>query len=352
MPNPEEPSYGEATAEHKGPEQDETATALNKARADFARQIDVACRGVLLEATLRVVMQLEHRLKSLAKGFDEDNFILIIGQLEQLQATFKFILGKALDATKRLVEEPRGDLLGKERAALERLSLYELQEIFTERKKLVHDANNMLTVIWNLLVLAKIDIEKGEIGKGEKRLNEVLATPLARMIELLNSGVNKPPFVPMNMGGLRKRAASLAAELPDDMELTVEDQITEGIETDLGITETHFAQLLFNLAHNAYQAGARKVKLVFRVQADKLIILVQDDGPGFGGRSPLEASAESNVVNAKGDGTRGNGLVFCTDFCRKAGGDLKLLSTHRDEERQIGAEFEASFPLKREAVRR
>jgi signal transduction histidine kinase len=80
-----------------------------------------------------------------------------------------------------------------------------------------------------------------------------------------------------------------------------------------------------NLALNAAQAGAQELKIESRVDGDKLLIDVTDDGPGIPEHArerlfqPFSGSAR--------EGGTGLGLVISREIVNAHGGELSLAET-------------------------
>jgi signal transduction histidine kinase len=83
--------------------------------------------------------------------------------------------------------------------------------------------------------------------------------------------------------------------------------------------------VLANLAHNAAQAGARRIEVDARGDGERVIIEVADDGPGIpaGLRPEL---FKPFAVSARNGGS-GLGLAIAREIVRAHGGDLVLAAT-------------------------
>lgn len=78
---------------------------------------------------------------------------------------------------------------------------------------------------------------------------------------------------------------------------------------------------LLNLVRNAFDAGARAVRLSGENTGDSAVIEVADDGPGM----PEEVAARIGQDQRSGtEGGSGLGLRICADLCHNHGGALAV----------------------------
>lgn len=313
----------------------------------YSRQLSEVVRGAVyvdivreVQSALVVVALLRAHLESSQKP----NFDKIRSSVQRLQnivrrasSSANYILGQVSPKFDEAVE-PSVEMLNRERASVSQLNLYELLEKRATFKSAAHDVNNMLTPSFAFAsMLEVVPAEKmpdilNKIEKSLLKADRILSRNLVAA-EQRNQACSN----------IASEIQGLGHELPSDCTLTVDNHLPSHLEGELNMDETHFGRLLFNLADNAYKAGARKMRIKVNIQDNKLVIHFIDNGPGFKGKKPLEASQESRSKSLR----NGNGNAICLDFCVKAGGDLKLLSTVRDEVQDIGAEFVATLPLKK-----
>jgi signal transduction histidine kinase len=108
----------------------------------------------------------------------------------------------------------------------------------------------------------------------------------------------------------------------------------------VGIGPQRLEQVLLNLVVNAVDAtpGGGHIELSARVEGDRALISVQDDGPGIEPR--LEAKLFSPFATTKpaGEGT-GLGLFISRRLIEEVGGELRLATS------EFGARFEVLLPL-------
>lgn len=113
--------------------------------------------------------------------------------------------------------------------------------------------------------------------------------------------------------------------------------VPAGIELDVECPEDLFATVVkaqlfrsvFNLTLNALQAvdahGGHSVRLRARALDRRLVITVEDDGPGLPG-AIAEGRLPSGPNRNKSESS-GLGLHVVTDMCQRMGGYLKILRT-------------------------
>ena len=121
------------------------------------------------------------------------------------------------------------------------------------------------------------------------------------------------------------RSTADQANVPDGIELGVE------CPEDLSATavEAQLFRSVFNLTLNALQAvdahGGSSVILRGRALDRRLVITVEDDGPGLPG-AIAEGQLPSGPNRNKSESS-GLGLHVVTDMCQRMGGYLKVLRT-------------------------
>jgi hypothetical protein len=101
----------------------------------------------------------------------------------------------------------------------------------------------------------------------------------------------------------------------------------EGIASDDVMLDADFDQtyrILLNLVRNAFDAGARSVRITGRNDGDSAVIEVADDGPGL----PEAVVARMGQDQVSGtEGGSGLGLRICHELCRNHGGALEVAGT-------------------------
>lgn len=123
-------------------------------------------------------------------------------------------------------------------------------------------------------------------------------------------------------------------------EVDVETKLGRGLP-DIALSEERIEQVLLNLVLNAADAVATpggKIRIGARAEADRVVVLVEDNGPGVA-PSVREKLFEPFVTTKEvGKGT-GLGLAVCRGLVEAAGGTITL-----EESELGGARFVVSFP--------
>jgi signal transduction histidine kinase len=99
-------------------------------------------------------------------------------------------------------------------------------------------------------------------------------------------------------------------------------------ETRVRADASRLEQILFNLATNALQAGARLIEV--RVTADPASVTVRDDGPGVDAAVRERLFEPFVTSKPAGQGT-GLGLAICKRLAEEMNGHLTLLTSRPGE---------------------
>ncbi|MCU0893279.1 MAG: HAMP domain-containing histidine kinase [Rhodospirillales bacterium] len=89
--------------------------------------------------------------------------------------------------------------------------------------------------------------------------------------------------------------------------------------------KTQFLRVLSNLAHNAAQAGARRILVEASRRGDRLLIDIGDDGPGIA--AAVQTQLFKPFAMTGRHGGSGLGLAIAREIVRAHGGDLTLVAT-------------------------
>lgn len=205
--------------------------------------------------------------------------------------------------------------------------------------RLAHDLNNMLTVAKGNAQLASL--RSGDGDKVRSLLKEVegaltrMEVSLSEQMSALNENElegQRVPELSAVFGDLVSQMQAHQETVIVEMEATVVQYSAE-----LGLSSAQLKSLLFCLCDNAKKAGATQVCVKVRRDGSNLVIELKDNGPGFEGLDPLDASRKSQ----KRSSLNGNGIPLCTRFCRQAGGSLTLVNPNA-----AGAEWRIVLPLR------
>lgn len=146
---------------------------------------------------------------------------------------------------------------------------------------------------------------------------------------------------PTTVHGFIEDLANDWADIRDFEGLSVRNEFGEDMQIVLDATLT---QMLMNVLDNAYEVSPGWVGLTVRREADDLILIVQDHGPGFAPEILTEIGRPYRTT--KGRPGRGLGLFLTVSAIRKLGGDVSVANGVR------GAEVTLRLPLESLALRR
>ncbi len=217
---------------------------------------------------------------------------------------------------------------------LQAVPLRRLPVLARELHRLSHDLNNMLMAAQG--ALSMVAAKRGEsisfLHTVLKALNRI-ELMLTEQLGVLREEVPTP----QRLADVPAVMEALKVQLKARLLVTVEvDPALAEKFGELVLSEGQFYRLLFNLCDNAQKAGAEWVTVLVLHEGNELVVILKDDGPGFKGVDPLEASRQSKLASPE----NGSGIPICFDFCRQAGGSLSLVDPNAE-----GATWRIVLPL-------
>lgn len=213
---------------------------------------------------------------------------------------------------------PSHEILANSHRRLDGLDLRELEAVRKEYSQLAHDVNNMLSVaMGNAQLLLFVRNNREQLGARF----ESIGMALERADGDIEESLGKRNLNNQSVAAVPRVVEGTKTILDSGLEIEVtSDPNFEEQTAAVGISPSNLSRLLFDLMDNAKKAGATHVKVDLRLEGKELLIQLKDNGPGFKGVEPLAASKASKAQSSN----NGNGLPICFNFCRKAGGSLKL----------------------------
>ncbi len=211
-------------------------------------------------------------------------------------------------------------------------------------RKVVHEVNNPLGIIKNLLKILKIQKETGKI---EDKTIDAIGSEIDRVSRIVRQLAD---FSKQNSDRKISSASCNLKAVLDEIEPLVRPGLNEKqieLEIDipdqlprLAISKDELKQILLNLFKNAEEAiGTKgKIRICAHVQKDKVIIEFGDTGPGV--PEELKKNIFSPFVTTKKDKNSGLGLSVCYGLVTAVGGDITL--EHREG---FGAFFLIRIPV-------
>jgi two-component system nitrogen regulation sensor histidine kinase NtrY len=219
--------------------------------------------------------------------------------------------------------------------AAERITAW--QEI---ARRLAHEIRNPLTGLKLHLQLLAERIDARESGRVERLLTEVQRLELLVSSTLLLGGEQ-----PLDLATTRVRV--LIAEVVDLMGpslahlgIRVDSRCDEGLQAriDRGRVRQALLNLIVNAADAMPQGGALRISAEQDAAASRVLIRVEDTGPGLS--EDVRARLSDSPVSTKPFGL-GLGMTVCREVAAAHGGELQM---ERSSELG-GACFVLAFPL-------
>lgn len=190
--------------------------------------------------------------------------------------------------------------------------------------KINHDLRNILATA-GLVSDRLATIEDPEVRRVAPKLVAAIDRAVDLCSKTLDYARDEPPPPQRRRFALRALIDDVAADpsLADAGKLAWDNEVEEGIEVDAD--REQLTRVLVNLARNALEAGAGRLRVSASLDPGCVSIAVGDDGPG------LPEKARENLFrpfigSARAGGT-GLGLAIACEIMRAHGGDISLLET-------------------------
>lgn len=181
-----------------------------------------------------------------------------------------------------------------------------------------------------------------EVQRVTPKLYHAIDRAIALCTQTLDFVRDVKPTLKMTHFALGEAVAEVGAELLDAGGEPVPVGYRGGelaIEADRG----QFVRVLFNLAHNAVQAGASAIEVTAGRDGDAVRIEVADDGPGI--PAALREHLFQPFAVSGRDGGSGLGLAIAREIVRAHGGELGLGRTGPS-----GTVFQLELPARQPAA--
>lgn len=194
--------------------------------------------------------------------------------------------------------------------------------------KVAHDLNNMLTLISGNIELSQLaSLPKKDL------IRKAWAAYLVAEGTLLEA-LGESPENAINLAQLRYKLeislkpfhGNLTGDVPSDK-----------LDAKVALSTGQLGRLVFDLLDNAKKAGATRSDITVLCEERGVVVLIKDNGPGFQGVDPFEASRLSKARHPE----HGNGIAICKDLCEGAGGTLTL----SDANDATGAQWKIRLPF-------
>ncbi len=200
--------------------------------------------------------------------------------------------------------------------------------------KINHDLRNSLSTA--VLVSDRLaDIDDPEVKKVTPRLMTAIDRAIDLCSQTLDYAADTVPRLDRTRIALIDLVSEAAADIPLDWRMEFASDLR--IDAD----RAQMARVLGNLARNAAEAGAGRIRINAAIEDGRMVIDVADDGAGLPPRA-RENLFQPFAGSARRGGT-GLGLVIVRDIVRAHGGDVSLAGTG-----ETGTTFRLDLPVLRE----
>jgi len=257
---------------------------------------------------------------------------LLVRPMQRITASMMNFREDPEDASRMIAAGGRRDEIGvaeRELAVLQRTVRQALEQrarlaaLGTAVTKINHDLRNILATA-RLVTDGLAASAAPEVRRVAPRLFDAIDRAVALCTRTLDfSREGTPPLTPR-----RFPLASLIDEVAPDLGLSEEGMAIEcAIPPDLVIEadRDQLYRVLLNLARNAVEAGARRLRFAAVRENGVIAIDIADDGPG------LPPKAQDNLFRpffgSARPGGSGLGLAIARELARAHGGELTLVST-------------------------
>jgi hypothetical protein len=212
----------------------------------------------------------------------------------------------------------------------------QLAELGTTVRHLTHDLKNTLATA-QLMCDRLASHEDNRV----RLSSESMARALERALDLCRqagqagrAGLRAPDRERFLLADVVEELAATAVG-PDGGAAALEATAFDDVLLDADFDQTY--RILLNLVRNAFDAGARDVRIWGRNAGDSAVIEVEDDGPG------LPEAVATRIGRDQVSGTEGGsglGLRICHELCRNHGGTLEVAQTGPE-----GTRFRVTLPF-------
>ena len=257
---------------------------------------------------------------------------LLVRPMQRITASMMNFREDPEDASRMIAASGRKDEIGvaeRELGVLQRTVRQALEQrarlaaLGTAVTKINHDLRNILATA-RLVTDGLAASAAPEVRRVAPRLFDAIDRAVALCTRTLDfSREGTPPLAPR-----RFPLASLIDEVAPDLGLSEEGTTIEcAIPPDLVIEadRDQLYRVLLNLARNAVEAGARRLRFAAARENGVIAVDIADDGPG------LPPKAQDNLFRpffgSARPGGSGLGLAIARELARAHGGELTLVST-------------------------
>jgi len=218
----------------------------------------------------------------------------------------------------------------------------------------VHEINNPIAGILNLLVLIQRIIDEGSVGEKEIQqfreyvhLMETETRRISRIVSnlLAFSRQSKLTVSEVNINRIIEKTLFLNANLLKINRIKVNTNLDEDLPYVLG-SEDQFQQIMMNLISNAAEAmeaagGVLNIATVHSLKHNSVVVCIQDSGVGISRENQKKLFEPFFTTKKKGKGV-GLGLSVVYGIIEEYGGSIAVAS-----EVGKGTTFKVEVPLNR-----
>jgi hypothetical protein len=199
----------------------------------------------------------------------------------------------------------------------------QLAELGSAVRQLTHDLKNTLATA-QLMCDRLAAHEDDRVRLSSESMTRALERALTLCRQTVQAGRAGPAAPDRERFLLADVVEELAATAtgPDGSAAALEGLAAADVLLDADFDQTY--RILLNLVRNAFDAGARSLRISGRNAGESAVIELRDDGPGL----PEAVAARIGQDQVSGtEGGSGLGLRICHELCRNHGGALEVAET-------------------------
>jgi len=329
--------------------EDETSDVAGTIEIGFHSQLSSAILGRMIAIILLIIFFLfcgywlisAHLLKRETKKFALLANILTEGDMKVIEGCSSLFPGKQTIEIESLCKSMEKLVQNWHSWQAEIVKSTRLSAINESSRLLAHDIKSPVGAIraaaqmMEKKPMMSMELLTNGLTRIEKMLDELVINELPNQEKIKRHSVDlKRYYSELRDGILLQYSLNVGIEIFFSLSASAENP---KINVDLSMVDRAFRNLIKN-AVEALGDGSGRLDISFRLNTEKLVVVVQDDGPGLPD-SVLTAPDDQKLVSSK-EGGHGLGIYQARQVVRMHGGVFRV-----ESEIGVGAKFTLTFPV-------